>query len=55
MTDSERIDKIETRLGNIERTMYQVKSIAVGIAIGLVLAGVIFGIITLKEARELIP
>lgn len=54
MTDSERIDKIDERLKNIERTQLQIKNLAMGIAIGLVVAAFIFGIITIKEAKELI-
>lgn len=50
MTTDERIDKIETRLSHMEKTMQQIKNICIGLAVGLLIAGIIFGAISVKEA-----
>lgn len=54
MTTDDRIDQIDRRLQAIERKQQQIYSIAIGIAIGMIVAALIFGIITLKEAKEFI-
>lgn len=54
MNMDDRINRIEERLANIERTQLQIKTIAMGIAIGMVVAALIFGLITLKEAKDFI-
>lgn len=54
MTDAEWKDKVNNRLESIERTQLQIKTIAMGIAIGMVVAALIFGLITLKEAKDFI-
>lgn len=54
MTSDERMDRIEDRLTHMEKLINQVKTLAIGIAIGLLLAGVIFGYITWKEAVGLV-
>jgi len=54
MTTDDRLDGMEKRLEVIERTQQQIKNIAIGIAVGLVVAAFIFGLITVKEAKELI-
>jgi len=54
MTIDDRIDKIDGRLAAIERKQHQILNIATGIAIGMVVAALVFGIITLKEAKEFI-
>lgn len=54
MTTDDRLDKMETRLVGIERKQQQIFNLATGIAIGMVVAALIFGIITLKEAKDFI-
>lgn len=54
MTIDEKIDRLEERLDKQEAMLQRIYNIAVGIAIGLVVAAFIFGLISLKEAKELI-
>lgn len=54
MTTDERMDRFEERLDRLEALAQRIFNLAVGIAIGLVVAAFIFGIISLKEAKEII-
>jgi tetrahydromethanopterin S-methyltransferase subunit B len=54
MTTDEKIDSIELRLGKIEKLVGQIKNLAIGIAIGMIVAALVFGVITLQEAKEVI-
>ena len=46
----DRINKLETRLHSIESKLQRILNITAGIAIGLIIGAVIFGVISLKEA-----
>lgn len=50
----ERITRIEQRLGNIEKTQQKIYNVCVGIVIGLIIGGVLFGIVTIREAIEIV-
>jgi hypothetical protein len=54
MNVDDRLDKMDQRLMAIERKQQQIFNLATGIAIGMVVAALIFGIITLKEAKDFI-
>lgn len=54
MTLEDKIDNIEARVNKIEKGIFQMKSLMIGIGIGIVITGIVFGFIGLKELQALI-
>jgi hypothetical protein len=50
----DRVSKLETRLSSIEGKLQRILNITIGIAIGLIIGALIFGIISVKEAIDIV-
>jgi hypothetical protein len=50
----DRITRIEQRLLSIEKTQQRIYNMSIGIVIGLIIGGLIFGIVTIREAIEIV-
>lgn len=54
MTDQEKIIDLERRVSRLERLLLIVKTVIIALIIGMGITALIFGIITVKEAHEVI-
>lgn len=50
----DRVSRLEQRLTNIEGKLQRILNITIGIAIGLIIGAIIFGVISVKEALEIV-
>lgn len=50
----DRVSRLETRLAAIEGKLQRILNITIGIAIGLIIGAIIFGIISVKEAVDIV-
>jgi hypothetical protein len=54
MNDQEKIIDVERRVARLERLLLIVKTVIIALIIGMGITALIFGIITIKEAHEVL-
>jgi hypothetical protein len=54
MTEQEKIIDLERRVARLERLLLIIKTVAFALVIGMFITALIFGIITVKEAQEVL-
>lgn len=54
MTDQGKIEDLERRVARLERLLLIVKTVIIALIIGMGITALIFGIITVKEAQEVL-
>jgi hypothetical protein len=54
MTEQEKIEDLERRISRLERLLLIIKTVVIALIIGMFITALIFGIITVKEAQEVL-
>lgn len=54
MTDQQKLEDLERRVSRLERLLLIVKTVIIALIIGMGITALIFGIITVREAHEVL-
>lgn len=54
MNLEEKVDLLQLKVDKLEKTLWQIKNIVIGIAIGGLIVAIAFGIVSLREVKEVV-
>lgn len=54
MNLEEKVDLLQKQVDNLEKMIFQIKNIVIGIAIGGLIVAIAFGIVSLTEVKQVV-